>query len=140
MSSNPKKRIEGKPQYSEIYDYFISVESRRIGRTFDNKSLMVSASSVRSYRDRNYIIKDVISKLVQHGELNKSNLTSYCGLNLKKHQHILDDLESNNLIIKNELSQGKRRTITIYKATAKGLKFYSDILQSYEKILPRKVL
>jgi DNA-binding PadR family transcriptional regulator len=61
-------------------------------------------------------------------------------IELKKHQHILDDLESNNLIIKNELSQGKRRTITIYKATAKGLKFYSDILQSYEKILPRKVL
>ena len=75
---------------------------------------MVVPRSISQYRDRNYIIKDVISKLAQHGELNKSNLISYCGLNLKKHQHVLDDLESNELIIKNEVLQGKRRTITIY--------------------------
>jgi DNA-binding PadR family transcriptional regulator len=58
-------------------------------------------------------------------------------LNLKKHQYILDDLESKKLIIKNEVLQGKR-TITIYKPTVKGLEFCSGLLQSYERMFPRK--
>jgi predicted transcriptional regulator len=136
MSSNSKKGIDGIKE-SEIYDYSISMEDNRIGRTFDSELLMVLPNSIRSYRDRNYIIKDIISKLVQHGELNKSNLMSYCGLNVKKHEYIIDDLESNGLIIKNEVFQGKR-TITIYKPTQKGLEFYRGILQSYEKTFPRK--
>lgn len=136
MSSNSKKGIDGIKE-SEIYDYSISMEDNRIGGTFDSELLMVLPSSTRSYRDRNYIIKDIISKLVQHGELNKSNLISYCGLNLKKHEYIIDDLESNGLIIKNQVIQGKR-TITIYKPTRKGLEFCRGILQSYEKIFPRK--
>ena len=78
---------------SDIYDSSILIKDNRIGGTFDSELLMVLPSSTRSYRDRNYIIKDIISKLVQHGELNKSNLISYCGLNLKKHEYIIDDLE-----------------------------------------------
>ena len=81
MSSNSKIGIDGIKE-SEIYDYSISMEDNRIGGTFDSELLMILPSSTPSYRDRNYIIKDIISKLVQHGELNKSNLISYCGLNL----------------------------------------------------------
>jgi predicted transcriptional regulator len=136
MSSN-SKAIDSVTN-PEVYDYSIPMESNRIGRSIDNGSLLV-LSYIRSYRDRNYIIKDVISKLVQHGELNKSNLMSYCGLNLKKYQHILDDLELNKLIIKNEVLQGKR-TITVYKLTEKGLRFYIGVLQLYEKMFPRKKL
>jgi predicted transcriptional regulator len=136
MSSNSKKVIDGIRE-SEIYDYSTLMEDNRIGRTFDSELFMLLPSSTRSYRDRNYIIKDIISKLVEHGELNKSNLISYCGLNLKKHEYIIDDLESNGLIIKNEVFQGKR-TITIYKPTEKGLEFCRGMLQSYEKMFPRK--
>jgi predicted transcriptional regulator len=136
MSSNSKKMNYGIKEF-EIYDYCISMDSNRTRRTSDSLFSVVLPRSIRSYRDRNYIIKDVISKLVQHGELNKSNLISYCGLNLKKHQCILDDLESKKLIIKYEVFQGKR-TITIYKPTAKGLEFCSGLLQSYERMFPRK--
>jgi predicted transcriptional regulator len=136
MSSNSKKGIDDIKE-SEIYDYSISMEDNRIGGTFDSELLMILPSSTRSYRDRNYIIKDIISKLVQHGELNKSNLISYCGLNLKKHEYIIDDLESNGLIIKNEVYQ-RKRIITVYKPTQKGLEFCRGILHSYEKMFPRK--
>jgi predicted transcriptional regulator len=136
MSSNSKKTNYGIKEF-EIYDYCISMDSNITWRASGSLLPVVLPRSIRSYRDRNYIIKDVISKLVQHGELNKSNLLSYCGLNLKKHQYILDDLESKKLIIKNEVLQGKR-TITIYKPTANGLEFCSSVLQSYERIFPRK--
>jgi len=136
MSSNSNKMNFGIKEF-EIYDYCISMDSNRMRRASDSSFSVVLPRSIRSYRDRNYIIKDVISKLVQHGELNKSNLISYCGLNLKKHQYILDDLESKKLIIKNEVLQGKR-TITIYKPTVKGLEFCSGLLQSYERMFPRK--
>ena len=85
----------------------VSMKFERLERISDDK-LSAIPSSIRSYRDRIYIVKDILSKLGQHGELNKSNLISYCGLNLKKHKYILDDLETNNLIIKNEISQGKK--------------------------------
>jgi predicted transcriptional regulator len=134
MSSNSKKGIDGIRE-SEIYDYSTLMEDNRIGRT--SELFMVLSSSARSYRDRNYIIKDIISKLAEHGELNKSNLISYCGLNAKKHEYIIDDLESNGFIIKNELFH-RKRTNTVYKPTEKGLEFYRSILQSYEKMFPRK--
>lgn len=95
----------------------------------------MSASS--TYRDRIYIIKDIILMLVQYGELNQTALVSFCGLNLKKHRPILDDLEANNLIISMERSLGKR-TITIYKPAPKGIEFCRTILEPYEKVFPRK--
>ena len=136
MSSNSKKGIDGIRE-SEIYDYSTLMEDNRIGRT--SELFMVLSSSARSYRDRNYIIKDIISKLAEHGELNKSNLISYCGLNLKKHEYIIDYLESNGLIVKNEMFQ-RKRIISIYKPTEKGSEFCRTILQSYEKMFPRKKL
>lgn len=90
-----------------------------------------------SYRDRIYIIKDIILMLVQYGELNQTALVSFCGLNLKKHKSILDELEENGLIVSEEKSLGKR-IITIYKSTSKGIEFCKTILEPYENLFPRK--
>jgi predicted transcriptional regulator len=138
MSLDSKKVINCIRE-SEVYDYSTLMEDNRIGRTINSELQMVLPSSTRSYRDRNYIIKDILSKLVEHGELNKSNLISYCGLNLKKHEYIIDYLESNGLIVKNEMFQ-RKRIISIYKPTEKGSEFCRTILQSYEKMFPRKKL
>ena len=94
-------------------------------------------SGTTSYRDRIYIIKDIILILVQYGELNQTALVSFCGLNLKKHKSILDELESNNLIQSEGRHVGKR-IITIYKPTAKGIEFCKTILDPYETLFPRK--
>jgi len=90
-----------------------------------------------SYRDRIYIVKDVILKLVEYGELNQTALVSFCGLNLKKHKPILEDIEHNELIESKETTIGKR-TITIYRPTQKGMSFCRDILEPYEKMFPRR--
>jgi predicted transcriptional regulator len=90
-----------------------------------------------SYRDRIYIVKDVILKLVEYGELNQTALVSFCGLNLKKHKPILEDIEHNELIERKETTIGKR-TITIYRPTQKGMSFCRDILEPYEKMFPRR--
>ena len=136
MSLHPKK-ITNCIRESEVYDYSTLMEDNRVRRTIDGDLQVVLPSFTRSYRDRNYIIKDILSKLVEHGELNKSNLISYCGLNSKKHEYIIDYLESNGLIIKNEIFQ-RKRTISIYRPTEKGSEFCRTILQSYEKMFPRK--
>ena len=67
------------------------------------------SGSQTSYRDRIYIVKDIILKLVEYGELNQTALISFCGLNLKKHRSIFDELEYNELIIKKEIQTGKDR-------------------------------
>jgi len=95
------------------------------------------SGSLVSHRDRIYIIKDVILKLVEYGELNQTALVSFCGLNLKKHKNIFDDLELNDLISRNEILYGKRTT-TMYKPTQKGIEFCRGILEPYEKMFPRK--
>jgi predicted transcriptional regulator len=95
------------------------------------------SGSPTSYRDRIYIVKDVILKLVEYGELNQTALVSFCGLNLKKHKSILEDIEHNELIEKRETTIGKR-TVTIYSPTQKGMSFCRDILEPYEKMFPRR--
>ena len=97
----------------------------------------IAMSGTSSYRDRIYIIKDIILILVQYGELNQTALVSFCGLNLKKHKIILDELESNNLI-QSEARQLGKRTITIYKPTQKGIEFCKTILDPYESLFPRR--
>ncbi|MDE1726534.1 MAG: hypothetical protein KGH89_04650 [Thaumarchaeota archaeon] len=94
-------------------------------------------SGSSTYRDRIYIIKDIILMLVQYGELNQTALVSFCGLNLKKHKPILDELESNELITRIEKQLGKR-IVTIYKPASKGIEFCRTILEPYENIFPRK--
>jgi predicted transcriptional regulator len=95
------------------------------------------SGSPSSYRDRIYIVKDVILKLVEYGELNQTALVSFCGLNLKKHKSILEDIEYNELIERREVTIGKR-TVTIYRPTQKGMAFCKDILEPYEKMFPRR--
>jgi predicted transcriptional regulator len=66
-----------------------------------------------SYRDRIYIIKDLILKLVEYGEMNQTALISFCGLNLKKHKSVLCQLKLNGLVIRNEIRDGKRNVIIV---------------------------
>lgn len=96
----------------------------------------MSGSQV-SYRDRIYIVKDIILKLLEYGELNQTALVSFCGLNLKKHKPILEDIEHNELVERREATIGKR-TVTIYRPTQKGMAFCRDILEPYEKMFPRR--
>ena len=93
--------------------------------------------STTSYRDRVYIIQDIILKLAEYGELHPTALISFSGLNLKKHRCILDELEVNGLIQKSESQFGKR-IVTVYKPTQKGIEFSRSILEPYERIFPRK--
>lgn len=93
-------------------------------------------STTSEYRDRVYIRKDIILKLVQYGSLNQTALLSYCGLNLRKHKPILDDMEEKGLITKSEALHGRRR-VTIYRATEAGLAFCKRILEPYEAMFPR---
>jgi predicted transcriptional regulator len=95
------------------------------------------SGSPSSYRDRIYIVKDVILKLVEYGELNQTALVSFCGLNLKKHKPILEDLEQNQLIERKETTIGKR-TVAIYRPTQEGIAFCRDILEPYERMFPRR--
>jgi predicted transcriptional regulator len=96
----------------------------------------VSSSSHMSYRDKIYIIKDIILKLVEYGELNQTALVSFCGLNMTKHKPLIDDLEAKQLISKNLILVGKR-AITVYKPSPKGLEFCKSILEPYEIMFPR---
>lgn len=98
----------------------------------------LSSSSHILYRDRIYIIKDVILKLVEYGELNHTALVSFCGLNMTKHKPLIEDLETKQLITRNQILVGKR-AITIYKPSSKGIEFCKTILEPYEIMFPRVV-
>ncbi len=89
------------------------------------------------YRDKIYMIKDIITLLIEYGELNQTTLVSYSGLNLKKHKQILDNLESHGFISKTIHEDGKR-TIAIYKVTQQGVEFCRTIIEPYEELFPRK--
>jgi len=89
------------------------------------------------YRDRIYIIKDIILKLVEYGYLNQTSLISFCNLNLKKHRSVLDELEFNALISRSESAVG-HRTMIIYKPTLKGIEFCNRIIEPYEEMFPRQ--
>ena len=75
------------------------------------------SGSNSSYRDRIYIVKDIILKLLEYSELNQTALVSFCGLNLKKHKPILVDLESNGLISKHKynLERGQLQFISLQR-------------------------
>ena len=92
-------------------------------------------SSQRFHRERIYIVKDIILKLVEYGQLNQTALISYCGLNFKKHSPILDKLESKGLISKTEFPVGTK-PVTAYKSTQKGIEFSRQILEPYEIMFP----
>jgi len=90
----------------------------------------------KKYRERVYIVKDIILTLSEYGQLNQTSLFSFCGLNITKHKQILDNLEHNEMIQRVETTEGKR-TITIFKVTPKGMNFCHEILEPFEKLFPR---
>jgi predicted transcriptional regulator len=89
-----------------------------------------------SYRDRIYIVKDIILKLAEYGELNQTALMSFCGLNINKHRSILEKMQYNDLVARTEKTLGKK-AIAVYKCTPKGFEFCKNILEPYESIFPR---
>lgn len=89
-----------------------------------------------SYRDRIYIVKDIILKLAEYGELNQTALMSFCGLNINKHRSILEKMRYNDLVARTEKTLGKK-AIAVYKCTPKGFEFCKNILEPYESIFPR---
>ena len=91
----------------------------------------------KKYRDRIYIIKDIILTLSEYGQLNQTSLFSFCGLNITKHKQILENLEKNEFIQRIEMLEGKR-TVTIFKVTNKGMNFCHEIIGPYEKLFPRR--
>ena len=88
-------------------------------------------------RDRVYLIIDILTKLIEYGEVNQSSLLLYCRLNLTKHKEILDELEKNSFIVKKDSYLGKKMMIS-YSITSQGIEFFKKILEPYEKFFPRK--
>lgn len=103
---------------------------------YKSKCKLFQSNIVLSHRDRIHIIQDIIVKLVEYGGLNRTDLIRFCGLNLKKHRCILDELQINGLVSVIQFSVGRRRIWT-YKSTQKGIEFCRTILEPYEKMFPR---
>jgi len=90
------------------------------------------------YRERIYVIRDLILKLFENGELDQTSLISFCGLNLVRHKSLLDQMESNNLINSTRMISGKKVS-TIYKPTHKGVQFCTEILGPFEEMFHGRV-
>jgi predicted transcriptional regulator len=90
-----------------------------------------------TYRERIYIIKDLILKLFEKGELDQTSLIGFCGLNLVRHKSLLDQMESNDLINSAKVTNG-RKVCTIYRPTNRGIQFCTEILGPFEEMFPRK--
>ncbi len=93
-------------------------------------------SSRIRYRDPIHIRNDVISALVQHGELNQSKLVSYCNLNNTKHGQIIHDLVQKGMITKTVEKWGNKIIIK-YRVSELGKRFMHEIMQPYEELFPR---
>lgn len=91
---------------------------------------------VHERRERIYIRKDIILKLVEHGELNQSQLMSYCGLNNVKHREVVEELVRRGLILRVEEPWGSKKIIK-YTASEKGKELAREILEPYEVLFPR---
>ena len=106
-----------------------------------NGQQQLSESSTRlshiQYRDRIHIMIDILTKLVEYGELNQTALMSFCGLNLTKHRSIIEGMEDHGLIRREVETISKSRSISHFKASPEGLKFFREILEPYERMFPR---
>jgi predicted transcriptional regulator len=92
---------------------------------------------VHAHRERIYIRKDIILKLSDYGELNQSQLMSYCGLNNVKHKPIIDELVKKGLIIRFEESWGEQNSIIKCRVSEKGKEIARAIFEPYELLFPR---
>ncbi|VFJ13536.1 putative transcriptional regulator [Candidatus Nitrosocosmicus franklandus] len=82
--------------------------------------------------------KDILLKLNEFGELNQSQLMSYCGLNNVAHKPIIDDLVEKGLIIRFEEPWGRHNRIIKYKVSEKGKEIAKAIFEPYELLFPRR--
>jgi predicted transcriptional regulator len=80
--------------------------------------------------------KDILLKLNEYGELNQSQLMSYCGLNNVKHKPIIDELVEKGMIVRSEEPWGQSRIIK-YKVSEKGREIAKAIFEPYELLFPR---
>lgn len=96
-----------------------------------------SRLSHAQYRDRIQIVRDILLKLVEYGELNQTALMSFCGLNLTKHRSIIEEMEARGLIRREVETFGKTRSVSYFKASPEGLEFFKAILEPYERMFPR---
>ena len=80
--------------------------------------------------------KDILLKLNEYGELNQTQLMSYCGLNNVKHKPIIDELVEKGLIVRFEEPWGQNRIIK-YKVSEKGREIARAIFEPYELLFPR---
>ena len=99
--------------------------------------LDIIQSNHSAYREKIYVIKDLILKLFEKGELDQTSLLGFCGLNLARHKSLLNHMESNNLINSTRVTSGKKIS-TVYKPTQRGVLFYTEILETFEKMFTRK--
>ncbi|AIC15355.1 helix-turn-helix domain-containing protein [Nitrososphaera viennensis] len=76
-------------------------------------------------------------KLSDYGELNQSQLMSYCGLNNVKHKPIIDELVEKGLIIRFEEPWGEQNRIIKYRVSEKGKEIVEAVLEPYELLFPR---
>jgi predicted transcriptional regulator len=102
---------------------------------FGVESIILSNHS--AHREKIYVIKDLILKLFEKGELDQTSLIGFCGLNLARYKLLLNHMESNNLINSTRVTSGKKIS-TIYKPTQKGVRFCTEILGPFEEMFPRK--
>jgi predicted transcriptional regulator len=91
---------------------------------------------VHEHRERIYIRKDIILKLAEYGELNQSQLMSYCGLNNVKHRDLVDEMVDRGLIVRSEEAWGAKKIIK-YRVSEKGRLLAREILEPYESLFPR---
>ena len=105
--------------------------------TIDSRKTSQKASlGHASYRDAIHIRKDIISALMEYGQLNQSRLISHCNLNYAKHIGIIDQLVEKAIIARSERKWGNSNVIE-YAATDKGVQFMLRVMQPYENMFPR---
>jgi predicted transcriptional regulator len=75
--------------------------------------------------------------LNEFGELNQSQLMSYCGLNNVQHKPIIDELVEKGLIIRLEEPWGEHNRIIKYRVSEKGREIAKAIFEPYELLFPR---
>lgn len=92
---------------------------------------------MHAHRDRIYIRKDILLNLEEFGELNQSQLMSYCGLNNVQHKPIIDELVEKGLIIRFEEPWGEQNRIIKYRISEKGKEIARAIFEQYELLFPR---
>jgi predicted transcriptional regulator len=92
---------------------------------------------VHAHRDRIYIRKDILLNLEEFGELNQSQLMSYCGLNNVQQKPIIDELVEKGLIIRFEEPWGEQNRIIKYRISENGKEIARAIFEQYELLFPR---